>query len=80
MQQIHEREIEKLIEGERLEEEARLQNRAIIQMQRDEEVKRQKLQKKQEKMRLDLHLANEEILKYKQIEKEENRIADLRVR
>lgn len=79
VQQIREKEIEKLQEGERIEEEARMQNRALIQMQRDEEEKRQRTLKEQTRMREELAKANDEIARYKQVEKEEQRIAELRV-
>lgn len=48
-------------------------------MEQEEEEKRLKKLQEQAKMREDLQRANEDIAKYKQIEKEEQRIADLRV-
>lgn len=78
--QVKENELQRIIEAERKAEEARLINKAMIAMEREEAEKLEKKRKEQQKMREDLRMANEEIENFKRIKKEEERIADLRIK
>lgn len=79
MQQIKENEMLRLIEAERKEEESRNINRALIAMQRDEEAKLKKKREDQLKTQLELKKANDDLEHYKIVQKQEQRVADLRV-
>lgn len=79
MQQIKENEMLRLIEAERKEEESRNINRALIAMQRDEEEKIRKKREDQLKTQMELKKANDDLEHYKIVQKQEQRIADLRV-
>lgn len=80
MEQIKERELQRLMEAERTEEESRMINKALIAMQKEEEQKLQERHERQMQMRKELREANEDIEHYKLIQKEEERIADMRVK
>lgn len=71
--------MQRLLEAERKEEECRMINRALIAVQKEEEEKRRKKQEDDCKMREELHKANMELEQYKQLQKEEEKIADMRV-
>lgn len=55
-------------------------NRALIAMQKEEEQKIQERHERQMQMRKELHQANAELERYKLMQKEEERIADMRVK
>lgn len=79
-QQIREREMERLLEAERIEEESRMINKALIALQKEEAEKLKEKKDRQLKMREDFKKANEEAEHYRNIRNEEQRIADMRVR
>lgn len=79
-QQIKEREIERLLEAERVEEESKMLNKALIALQKEEEEKLKEKKQRQLKMREEFRLANAESEHFKNLRNEEQRIADLRVR
>ncbi|KAB0793440.1 hypothetical protein PPYR_13071 [Photinus pyralis] len=78
-QQIRGNEVQRMIEVENKEEESRKINKAMIAMQREdaENLRRKKLE--QAKVREELRLANENIAQFRILQKEEERIATLRV-
>lgn len=78
-QQIRENEVLRLMEAERKEEESRNINRALIAMQRDDDEKIRQRKLEQKRTRDELNRANAEIEQYKIVQKEEQRIAELRV-
>lgn len=55
-------------------------NKALIATQKDEEEKRRKKQEDNLKLREQLHKANMELERYRMLQKEEERIAEMRVR
>lgn len=71
--------MEKLLEAEKIEEESRLLNRALIAMRKEEEEKVKEHKEHQKMVREELHQANLDLERYKLVQKEEQRIADLRV-
>lgn len=77
---MKERELQRLLEAERKEEESKMINRALIALQQEEEEKRKKKQEGNLKTREELHKANAELEKYRLLQKEEEKIADMRVR
>lgn len=79
-EQIKERELQRLLEAERKEEESKMINRALIAVQKDEEEKRRKKDEENLKMREELHKSNMELERYRMLQKEEERIANMRVR
>lgn len=79
-EQIKERELQRLLEAERKEEESKMINRALIAVQKDEEEKRRKKEEENLKLREELHKANMELERYRMLQKEEERIANMRVR
>ncbi|XP_045467627.1 cilia- and flagella-associated protein 45-like [Harmonia axyridis] len=78
-QQIKDNEVEKLLEAEKIEEESRLLNRALIAMRKEEEEKVKEHKEHQKRVREELHQANLDLERYKLVQKEEQRIADLRI-
>lgn len=78
-EQIKERELQRLLEAERKEEESKMINRALIATQKEEEEKRRKKQEGNMKLREELHKANMELERYRLLQKEEERIAEMRV-
>nr|CAD7402955.1 unnamed protein product [Timema poppensis] len=79
MEQIKEGEIQKIIEAERIEEECRMINEAQMAMQLDDLKNQKKRVEEQQKMREELRKVNEQLLYFQDLEREEERIADLRV-
>lgn len=78
-EQIKERHLEQLFEAERKEEESKMINRALIAIQNEEEEKRRQKHENNLKMIEELRQANVDLEKYRQLQKEEDRIADMRV-
>lgn len=79
MQQIKENEIERLLKMERTEEESKLINKALMALEKEEEEKLKLKRTQQEKLRKEFREAHKEAEYYKQMQAEEQRIADLRV-
>ncbi|XP_066262310.1 cilia- and flagella-associated protein 45-like [Euwallacea similis] len=80
LQQIKENELDRLLEGERIEEESRMLNKALIELQKQEEANLKEKLEIQQKMREEFKKFNAEAERYKNIRAEEERIADLRVK
>lgn len=78
-EQIKERELQRLLEAEKKEEESKMINKALIATQNEEEAKRKKKEEDNLKLREELHKANLELARYKMLQKEEERIAEMRV-
>ncbi|KAK5641339.1 hypothetical protein RI129_009886 [Pyrocoelia pectoralis] len=78
-QQISENQVAKLLEAERKEEESRNINKALIRMQRDDAEKIRQMHLARQKIRADLAEANAGIEHHRLVQKEEDRIADLRI-
>lgn len=76
---MKEREMERLLEAEKIEEESRMLNKALIARQKEEAKKLKEKKDRQLKMREEFRKANDEAEHYKNIRNEEQRIADLRV-
>ncbi|EFA06544.2 cilia- and flagella-associated protein 45 isoform X1 [Tribolium castaneum] len=77
--QMRMNEIERMIEAEQKEEESRMINKAFLAIQQEEEQKLREKKELQQKIRNDLKKANDDLERYKLIQKEEQRIADLRI-
>lgn len=78
-QQIQEREMDRLIEAELIEEESRMLNKALIALQKEEEEKLKEKKHLQLKMREEFRRANAEAEHYKNLRNEEQRVSDMRV-
>ncbi|KAB0793441.1 hypothetical protein PPYR_13070 [Photinus pyralis] len=78
-QQISENQVQKLLEEERKEEECRNINKAMIRMQQDDAEKIRQTHLAQKKIREDLAESNAKIEHFKIVQKEEERIANLRI-
>ncbi|KAK9883994.1 hypothetical protein WA026_004929 [Henosepilachna vigintioctopunctata] len=78
-QQIRDNEVEKLLEAEKVEEESKMLNRAFIAMRKEEAEKLKQYKENQKRVREELHQANLDLERYKLVQKEEERIADLRI-
>lgn len=78
-QQMKEREMDRLLEAERIEEESRMLNKALIALQKEEEEKLKEKKDRQLKMREAFKKANAEAEQYRNLRNEEQRISDLRV-
>ncbi|XP_018318651.1 cilia- and flagella-associated protein 45-like [Agrilus planipennis] len=79
MQQIKENEISRLMETEAKEEESRNINRALIAMRREDDEKEKAKREKQKQIREEFNRNNKELEKYKLIEREEEKITEMRV-
>jgi hypothetical protein len=77
--QMRMNEIERMIEAERIEEESRMINKAFLAIQQEEEQKLKEKKELQQKIRDELKKANTDLERYKLVQKEEQRIADLRI-
>ncbi|RZC35120.1 Trichoplein domain containing protein [Asbolus verrucosus] len=77
--QMRMNEIERMIEAEKIEEESRMINKAFLAIQKEEQEKLKEKKEMQQKIRDELKKANTELERYKLIQKEEQRIADLRI-
>ncbi|KAF9807006.1 hypothetical protein SFRURICE_011150 [Spodoptera frugiperda] len=78
-EQIQAHETAKIMEAERIEEESIRVNQANIAMQIDEAQKLKEKQQRQNKLKEMLDQGNAELLYYKQLQNEEERIMDLRI-
>ncbi|XP_059055995.1 cilia- and flagella-associated protein 45 [Achroia grisella] len=78
-EQIHAHETAKIMEAERIEEESIRVNQANIAMQIDEAQKLKEKHGRQTKLKEILDQGNAELLYYKQLQNEEERIMDLRI-
>lgn len=78
-EQMQERELQRLLDAERIEEESRMINKALIAMQKEEEERQKQKHKDNMNRRNDLLQANTELERYRLIQKEEERIAEMRV-
>ncbi|XP_041978376.1 cilia- and flagella-associated protein 45-like [Aricia agestis] len=79
-EQIKAHDTVKIMEAERIEEESIRVNQANIAMQIDEAQKLKEKQKRQAKLKEILDQGNAEILYYKQLQNEEDRIMDVRIK
>lgn len=79
LHQIKENETERLLQAQRIEEESKMQNKALLVMQREEADKVKALKLKQNKAREEFMKAKEEAERLKNLQEEEQRIADLRI-
>lgn len=77
--QVKENELRRLIEAEHIEEESRLLAKALIEMHREEQRLEQEKKEQQERTKNELMEAAMEQLRFKEVMKEEERIADIRV-
>ncbi|XP_075210532.1 cilia- and flagella-associated protein 45-like [Lycorma delicatula] len=79
LEQIKDNEIQKEMHAETIEEEARLANEAAMQIQLDELNAFKEKQKEQARLRHEMNLINEQLRQIAATEREENRLADLKV-
>ncbi|KAH8850411.1 Cilia- and flagella-associated protein [Schistosoma japonicum] len=79
LEQIKENEQDRLIELERVEQENILATQRIADEHMKEIVNRENKRKIQEKLRIELNIANEELRKRREIEKEKDRLMDLKI-
>lgn len=77
-EQIEEAETQRIIEFERKQEESRLINLSNIAWQQDEMLQQQMKEAEHAKMRKELAEGNDQLRHFKDMEREENRIIDLR--
>ncbi|XP_066142383.1 cilia- and flagella-associated protein 45-like [Euwallacea fornicatus] len=80
LEQVKENELDRLLDGERIEEESRMLNKALIELQKQEMACLKEKREIQQKMREEFKKSNAEAERYKNIRAEEERIADLRVK
>ncbi|XP_039287786.1 cilia- and flagella-associated protein 45 [Nilaparvata lugens] len=79
MAQVKENELQREIAAEAIEEEARLANEAAMQVQLDELQAAKEKQVERERLRQEMNAVNEQLKRLAAIEREENRLADLKV-
>ncbi|VDP64428.1 unnamed protein product [Schistosoma mattheei] len=79
LEQIEENKQDRLLELERTEQENILATQRIADENMKEIANREKKRKIQEKMRIELNIANEELRKRREIEKEKDRLMDLKI-
>ncbi|RZF40903.1 hypothetical protein LSTR_LSTR015059 [Laodelphax striatellus] len=79
MAQVKENELHREIAAEAIEEEARLANEAAMQVQLDELQAAKEKEAERERMRHEMNAVNEQLRRLAAIEREENRLADLKV-
>lgn len=72
-------EIGRMIHAERIEEESKMLNKAYLVMQKEEEKKLEERLKQKQEIRDNLRKANAELERHKLLQKEEERITDLRI-
>ncbi|XP_017780721.1 PREDICTED: cilia- and flagella-associated protein 45-like [Nicrophorus vespilloides] len=79
-QQIKEIEIQNLIEAEHKEEEARNINLALVAMQQEERDRQRQKMENRLKIRADMKQANDDMENYRALQREEERLADARLK